>query len=225
MSWRADLIYTLPQPAIIDFFKGIPECRKRLFLVNDLEGIRSDYTRNFIFSDSPTESRSLRHNLPHTGLLAVAPTMYRTGYDLDTEPDEFWENNSNRYEEKWSTISNEYEVIKGLPAKLNLNDHQVNLFGLLQGLNAQTHVPVMYYKCNMWGGSIDEEFSVVFDSETFIYWMDVNTEKNFQLKNNEAFEIQTTALQKGLKHLGLLLPAWFFALHETSFNWQSYHIK
>ena len=204
--WRANQIYTLPNKDIIAFFKSYDSLKNRLFLINDLEGIRSDYTRSFMLSDNDCINKHMWHSLPKGGLLAIAPVLYKTGYDDFDEDDLFLKSN---YSENINARWNEFEG--DLPDVLN-------------SLHQKTHIPILHYTCEMWGGDIEEESAIVFNKGNFIYKFDADGNKSYQLKDDSAIEIDTTPLQKGFEHLGLHLPTWFFALHEGSFNWKRYWI-
>lgn len=225
MSWSADQVYTLPHPIIIDYFKGIPAFQKRLFWVNDLEGIRFDWVKNFIFSKRSTRHSHMRHSLPERGLLVIAPHLYKTGYDIhQSSNDDFWKFNIQTPGDKWAAIDNSFGDNLQFPLKLNLHNNQLKLLSSLQWLHKQTKVPIMYYKCEMWGGLTDEEISIIFNNGVYVYWHDCESDTTFQLQEEEAYATEKTALQKGLEELGLLLPTPFFALHEGSFDWQRYQI-
>jgi len=209
MSWHIERVYTLPESSVIDFFKNTPE-KPEVYLINNLEGIRSEYTRDVIFSSVATEQSAMQHGLPEGGLLAVKPAIntYSSGKDQDVPGATNIDNN----------------LAEQLPAELDLNDSHIRLFSLLKQINDKTGVPLMYFQCATWGGLTEEEFSVVFDGGIYVYWEDADNEQCFELRNGEAVELQTSVLQKGLGHVGLSLPTYFFALHESDFDWQRYRI-
>jgi hypothetical protein len=210
MPWSIVRVYTLPQPAVVDLLKSIPEVEE-MYLVNDLDGI-SDHERKLVFSEVPTEYSHMRHGLPNGGLLAIVPDV-DTGYY--GEPDR---------RRKRVALTNDYGTIKELPEVLNLNISHFNLFYSLKQLHDQTGVPIMYYQCAIWGGAPDDELAVVFDNGMFVYRYNTETKKNVQVIDNQDFEIQTSVLQKGLEHLGLSLPTQYFALHTSPFDWGRYSI-
>jgi hypothetical protein len=211
MSWSIVRVYTLPAPTVIDHFKNMAEAEV-MYLINDLKGIRSDFSKNVIFSDVPTEHSHKRHGLPNGGLLAIVP-------DIDT-------NYFGRRvdETKMTPVTNDYGDIKKLSKALELNISHYNLFFRLKQLNEKTGVPIMYYQSATWGGMVDDELSVVFDGGIFVYWHNWSIKKVYQLKRDFAFEIETSVLQKGLQHIGLSLPTHYFALHESPFDWNRYAI-
>ncbi|SDH19326.1 hypothetical protein [Chitinophaga filiformis] len=170
MSWDITRVYTLPHPAVIEFFKAIPD-QVDMDVVNTLE----------------------KHTLPEEGLLSITPSHDYFGRD----PDEIPRIAHSKY----------YHVMKE------------ELFTLLKQLHDQTHVPIMYYQCATWGGLTDDEFSVVFDGDLFVYWWDSDTQKPLQLlDDNRTIEIPTSVLQKGLEHLGMSLPTYYFALHTRDYS-------
>jgi hypothetical protein len=165
MSWDITKVYTLPHPAVIEFFEALPDL-VHTYVLNDLE----------------------EHTLPEGGLLVVTPDPSYFGRDPDEIPR--------------IAHSVYYHVMKE------------ELFVLLKQLNDQTKVPVMYYQCATYGGLTDDEFSIVFDDDLFIYWWDDDAQKRLQLlEDNQTIEIQTSVLQKGLEHLGMSLPTYYFVLH------------
>ena len=91
MSWKADRIYTKPNPELIRYLKSIEGFADELFLVDNLEGIRFDWTRSFMLSDKQNENSYRKHILPQDGLLVVKPEVYKTGYDKDYDTNDFWE--------------------------------------------------------------------------------------------------------------------------------------
>jgi len=121
-------------------------------------------------------------------------------------------------------ITNDYGGVNEFPEKLRLNTSHFNLFYLLKQVNEKNKVPVMYYQCATWGGPPDNEVCVVFDGDMFVYWFDVETGKHAQVINNQHIEIEPTVLQKGLQHLGLLLPTNYFVLHTRTFDLERYSI-
>lgn len=220
MSWTADQIYTLPKPDVITFLKDIPCFNNRLYWVKDLDGIRSEWTIKMMNSGD-----NRRHHLPQDGILVIAPHIYSTGYDKDRDTDSFWTEMADNGSEKWSEIDAKFDNSIVLPGNLSFTKSQINLFGLLQTVSKQTNVPFCYYKCEMWGGDIDEEYSIVFNESISIFVNDIGSERTVEFKGDIVKEIDKTPLQLGLDFIGLTLPTWFFALHEGSFNWKPYQIK
>lgn len=214
MSWHADQIYTLPNSKLIEELQTEDYFRGKLFLVNNLEGIRSTWTREFMLDDisQDDERLEMRHTLPQGGLLAIEPHLYKTGYDNDYDGD-FWE----LYQEsgdKWDFRKRDntpqpLDLIES--SSLDLNNNQLQLFAYLDDLSKKYKTPFVYYHCYMWGGSIDVEFSVVFNKgEIHVY--------------DYSEETEVSILPQALQHLGLHLPTFFFALHEGSFDWKRYFI-
>jgi len=211
--WSTVSIYTLPQVAVIDFLKDIPAMT--MCVVNTLT------EDTLTSSDLPTED-DFRWNyrprsMPDGGILSV-----------QTDVDDFFDRHTNFDEAKmYAILANDYGVIGRIPGILGdwtLSDDHLKLLISLRRLNEQTRVPVMYYDCATTGGP-EQEFSVVFDDDIFVYWEDRSdrTKHGLELKNNVAFKLQTSVLQKGLEHLGVILPGKYFALHSRSADAMRYY--
>lgn len=223
MPWTGDQVYTLPKPEVIDFLKQIPYFNYRLFWVKDLDGIRSKWTKSMMNSDDDS-----RHSLPEEGLLVIGPGIYiPVGEDEGT--DKFWLEYTDDGSEKWSALDVKYPEVDGLPASLSVTQSQLNLFGLLQMLSKKTNTPFFYYKCEMWGGDIDEEYSVVFNNGLTTYFSEIDfgnaeNSRTLQFIDGVMNEVGSTPLQLGLGSVGLELPTWFFALH-AGFDFKRYRIR
>ncbi len=225
MTWRADRIYTKPRNELIKYLKTIDGISDEIFLVDNLEGIRSQWTRNLMFSDRVDENNKIKHSLPKDGLLVLKPKLYKTGYDKD-DNDEFWNKYSNYPNDKWNFIKSISDKRTKLNIELELTENQERLVTFLKFLNEKFTIPFVYYYCLMWGGDIEEEYSIVFNnSNIIIYKYDYENEKNFKIINDEKTHINSTVLQSCLKYFNLDLKNYFFALHEGSFDWKRYHIK
>ena len=225
MSWNADRIYTKPTPDLIRHLKSVDGFANELFLVSNLEGIRSDWTRSFMLYDEPNENSYRKHTLPKGGLLVIKPEVYKTGYDKDYETNEFWNKYREYPDDKWNFIDSISSVKIDLNLNLDLTKNQLKLLTFLKSLNEKFETPFLYYYCVMWGGDIEEEYAIIFDKEIKIYQYDYESKKDLEIIDNQKTELNTTVLQKSFKHLGLELPTWFFALHEGSFDWKKYHLK
>jgi hypothetical protein len=224
MPWTADQIYTLPNHEIIRFFKSISSISNRLFLVNDFEGVRDEYIREQIFGNKKSQ-KNYKFQFPPNGLLVVNPIIYSTGYDVNRNEDNFWLNENNESEESWDFIDFDYKENLHLPATISVSESQLKLFALLESLNEETKTPIIYYKCETHGGENLEEYSIVFDKDISIYYFDKRRNKNYAIKNEKTFELESIILQESLYHVGIKLPTSFFALHQTSFDWKRYQIK
>lgn len=223
MSWEANRIYTKPTPELIAYLKTIDGFKNELFLVDDLEGIRFDWTRSFMLSDELNENSYRKHTLPKGGLLVLKPEVYKTGHDKDYETNEFWNTYKTYPADKWDFINSISPIKLDLP--LDLTENQLKLLHFLKFLNKKFNTPFLYYYCVMWGGDIEEEHAIVFDKAVKIYSYDYEHKKDVELIGNKKIELPTTVLQTSFKQLDLELPTWFFALHEGSFDWKRYHIK
>ena len=223
MSWKANRIYTKPTPELIDYLKTIDGFKDELFLVDNFEGIRSDWTRSFMLSDKPNENSYRKHSLPKEGLLVIKPEVYKTGYDKDYDINEFWNKYKNYSNDKWGFIDTVSSI--KLDLNLNLTENQLKLLNFIKSLNEKFGVPFLYYFCVMWGGDIEEEYSIVFNKGIKVYQYDYENKKNLEIINEKKTELNSTVLQTSFKQLDLELPTWFFALHEGSFGWKMYHLK
>lgn len=223
MSWRAEQVYTVANTELINHLAQIESLRPGLFKVDKLEkGIRSEWTREIFFENEQHERRGIVHSLPEGGLLVINPSMYRVSYDDKDNP--FYEDYQAYEENKWNFLKD--IEIEPIVISFNLTPEQCKLLAFLKRLNEEFKQPFVYYKCEMWGGDIDEEIAIVFDGEMRVYYFDDMNGEFKQMIGTEIKELEdTTALQQGLKEIGLHLPTRFFALHETSFDWQPFLIK
>lgn len=89
MGWRADQIYTKPSDSAIQALREIPGLRDRLFLVNNLRGVRE------------TEGRGKFPQLPPGGILVVAPVIYGTGYDTAADAEFHVRHRARDRDETW----------------------------------------------------------------------------------------------------------------------------
>ncbi len=223
MSWKANQIYTKPTPELIDYLKTIDGFKEELFLVDNFEGIRCDWARSFMLSEKPNENSCLKHFLPKGGLLVIKPEVDKTGYDKDYDTNKFWNKYKEYPNDKWDFIDSVSSI--KLDLNLDLTDNQLKLFSFLKSLNENFEIPVLYYYCVMWGGSIEEEYAIVFNKGTKVYQYDNESEKDLEITKEGKTKLNSTVLQTSFRYLDLELPTWFFALHEGSFNWKQYHIK
>lgn len=223
MSWRAEQVYTIANTALLDRLKQIEQLKQGIFVVNDLrQGIRSEWTRDIFFENEQHERKNTVHTLPEEGLLVINPSMYRASYD--DKDNSFYEDYQIYKEHRWNFLKD--IELDPIVISLNLPPEQCKLLAFLKQLNKEFNQPLVYYKCEMWGGDIDEEIAVVFDGEMRVYYFD---EMNGEYKQMIGAEIkdleEATALQQGLSEIGLHLPTHFFALHETSFDWYPFLMK
>ncbi|WP_313138493.1 hypothetical protein [Myroides sp.] len=223
MSWSAEQVYTIANTTVIERLQQIEELRQGLFNIDTLEkGIRSEWTREIFFENEHHERKHIKHSLPQDGLFVINPSMSRTAYD--DKANAFYASYAEYKKNKWQFL--EHIEIVPMVLSLNLTLEQCKLLAFLQQLNEETKQPFMYYKCEMWGGDIDEEIAVVFDGEMKVYYFDELAGEYKQMIGAEIKELEdTTALQKGLEAIGLVLPTHFFALHETSFDWYPYQVR
>lgn len=223
MSWKADQIYTKPNSELINYLRSIDGFSDELFLVDNLDGIRDNFSKDFIFSEQKSEFSIQKHSLPDEGLLVIKPKVYATGYDIDYETNIFLDKYKQNPHDKWDFINKISEKKFELP--ITLNESQLKLLSFLHMLSDKFNTPIVYYYCSMWGGEIDEEYSIVFDKGATVYEYDYQNELAYQLIDDKKIELDSTLLQTTFKHLNVKLPTWYFALHVASFDWQKYHLK
>lgn len=222
MSWYAEQVYTIANSELIVHLQQIEKLKPGLFKVDNLEeGIRSEWTKEIFFLNENHERKEIKHELPKAGLLVINPSMHRISYADKAEL--FYTNYREYVAHKWDFI-NDLELTP-IELPLTLTMEQKKLFTYLKQLNREFEQPFVYYNCSMWAGQIEEEIVVVFDGDIRIYYFNEEKQQYWQqIGNDSSALIEGTALQKGLLTIGLNLPTHFFALHETSFDWQSYQV-
>ena len=205
MPWKADQVYTKPNPELIAYLQSLEGFSFELFLVNDLEGINTEWARSFMLSDQPNENSFRKHSLPKDGLLVIKPA--ETGKAI--------------YEHDWdfadAIVPTEMELNPGL------TENQLKLMALLESLHKKFNFPFLYYHCLMWGGLVEREYAIVFDERIRVYTYDCDTKKELELTDYGPIELETTVLQRSFLHLDLALPTWYFVLHD-SFDWKRYRV-
>lgn len=221
MSWNAEQVYTLANSKLIEHLVQIDALKLGLFKIDDFRGIRSQWTRQVFVENENHERKEIKHDLPKEGLIVINPTMYRTSYD--DKNNDFYECYKEYELTKWDFLKN--IAAEPIILSLNLTMEQCKLLTYLRYLNTKFDQPFVYYKCEMWGGQIEEEISIVFDGDMRVYYFDELNGGYKQLIDTELKELEdNTALQIGLASIGLHLPTHFFALHETSFDWCPYRV-
>ena len=76
MSWRVDQVYFNYNQSLIEHFQNIEYSRNKIFHVNDLEGIRSEWTRDFMLNNKD-ENSHLKHGLPKERIVTLMPDLRR----------------------------------------------------------------------------------------------------------------------------------------------------
>lgn len=221
MSWRADQVYFNYNQSLIEHFQNIEYSRDKIFHVNDLEGIRSEWTRDFMLNDK-AENSHLKHGLPKEGIVTLMPDLRRNLFNNSDK--QFLEIFKYSRNEKWKFLESEQRVPLDVKIPFELIDAQIMLLDHLNFLHQKYQAPILYYFSETWGGSTEVEFAFVFDHKTHIYFHDVDLEKNFVIVE-DVTETSRSVLENSFQYLGLNLPSPFFALHETSFDWKQYWIK
>ncbi len=222
MSWTADNIYTIPNKDLIQEIKENKDFLNEygIYHINDFRGITSEWSKNFMIFDKNKDFRHLKHNLPENGILAIIPKEYKTGYDNDYSKYEFW----NNFDFKTKSDKKLVTIIEKLKDEIDfeIGENQIKIFHFLQNLYNKHNCPIIYYRSDYWGGSVEFEFSIEFNVKNILYIHD--NEKSIEFKDSKLSKSDKTVLQNSLKSINLELPTDFFALHERGFDWSKYEI-
>ena len=232
MSWHANQVYATPDEEVVSVFRRVPFLCDQLYLVDDLRGVRSEWTRDALFSASPSPAqRTQRHGLPPRGLLVVSPEIYRTGYDQKDPNDDFarhychntpWP--SSPASIKWADVTVPVDPELLVPAHLDPDELPLGLLSFLKQTHDQTSAPLVYYYCTMWGGDVEKEVAWVFDREQRIYELQDGGDV-VEHSPAGSRRVRVEILRLGMKVLGVNLASHFFALHEASFHWRVYRME
>lgn len=227
MTWYANQIYGRPLPEVVTALSRQPLLKRRMFLIDDLDGICFAWTRERFFSSDPTlNRREIKHGLPPGGLLAVYPVLSENGYTRRNPPrlefyDYFFDDERSPPAAKWAAIRTSVDVPILLPAGWDVASFPMGLLRFLKSVSVETDSPLVWYWCAMWGGSIEQEAGWAFDRVDHVYyWADDEAAIDLTSEGQRIVRDRTT-LQLLMSHVGLDLPTHFFALH-TSFDWARY---
>lgn len=86
----------------------------------------------------------------------------------------------------------------------------------LSELAQDLRVPLMYYSCSMWGGDVDSEYCLVYDTNEALHVTDTARSQN----DTQSVD----SLREGLRRIGAEIPSPFFLLHTRTFPWQDYRL-
>ncbi|MCH9021693.1 MAG: hypothetical protein IID32_02895 [Planctomycetes bacterium] len=207
MTWYANYIIVEPTPAAISEFRLVPGIKNHLFLVDNIDGY--DFYKE-----------EHRHSMPSDGLLIIREVC-------DIEQRREWD----------KTVSVSWDIFKEIKDVEIIDRGEfesfyqgwedsippIALLKFLKWVNVTTHSVVSYYYCSTWAGTVEEEFSWVYDKEETIYTLhDDNSTVIYQTEPSTISN--KTILQLTLSHYNLYLPTNVFALCDREFNWEKYRI-
>jgi hypothetical protein len=224
MASSAYIIYANPTPEVAAALAREPFLRQRMFLIDNLEGIRYAGSRELILSDSPPPDRAHgRHGLPPGGLLAICYDLADTsGCDRDDPPSLEFRETFYEYNGPWQIESaTSFQPLTPLPD----NPYGIGfsrLLGFLRSVATETRSPIVYYGADMHGRTMCSEEGWAFDEADHRYeFVDDHTVLH-ETANGRCLVHDRQVLQLLMAHLRLALPTGFFALHEWTFDWSRY---
>jgi hypothetical protein len=244
MPWYANQIYARPTPDVMAAFAKNSFLADQLYCVDNLRGVRSEWSRELLLSTQPPEDRKhMRHGLPPSGLVVVGPEIYETGYDrrkgnIGQFARHYRQNrpwSDSPPADKWSRVDGSPAVAPLFPEGFDASYYPLGLFRFLKEAFEQTRSPIVYYQCVTLGGEVEEETAWIFDERELVYQHhpdgvvdDMPGDKplliEYTPEQKRFLESDQDLLQLAMRPLGLNLPTRFFALHETSFDWKLYRI-
>ncbi|MBO9880716.1 hypothetical protein [Xanthomonas sp. D-109] len=157
------------------------------------------------------------HALPDGGLLMIRPVCGRSSHGVD------WHGVAalDWAELPFDSIA---EVLLDTSVAQQLSEYldeesipPLQLRKAIASLAAHLNQPVLYYGCGMWGGSVDYEYSLVYEP----------MESVFLTRSSVQFDGLGTedSLRAGLAKIGLNLPTTYFAPHTRSYPWQLHKLR
>ncbi|WP_371184331.1 hypothetical protein [Xanthomonas sacchari] len=157
------------------------------------------------------------HALPDGGLLMIRPVCGRSSHGVD------WHGVAalDWAELPFDSIA---EVLLDTSVTQQLSEYldeesmpPLQLRKAIASLAAHLKQPVLYYSCGMWGGSIDYEYSLVYEPLESV----VLTRSSLQSDGLGTED----SLRTGLAKIGLNLPTTYFAPHTRSYPWQLHKLR
>ncbi|WP_168567269.1 hypothetical protein [Crateriforma spongiae] len=234
MTWAANQIYARPFPAVAEALSCEPFLANQMFLIDNLEGIRFQWVRDrFLSDDLPESERTIRHDLPEGGLLAISPHLVASGYSRKDPPpiefaELFFENRPSSTSTpiaKWDQVETHVDVDILLPDDLDVSQYPIQLLRFLKSVSVKTASPIVYYYSFMWGGSVEIEIGWAFDETDHVYQLVDEGKVIDYTYGDKRIETDRSALQMLMAHVDVQLPTSFFALHEGSFDWKRYWLR
>lgn len=199
MTWYADEILLRATPGALDVIAAWPAVSAFAYVVRDL-------------TDHDWHAAENRHALPADGLLVIRPVC---GSDSHSEG---W------YESPvldWAALAsdNTGRLDSGVTRLLSENLDEVSrppssFRAALASVARQLSQPVVFYSCCTHGGTVIQEFSLIYDPGESLF---VKSDLHGEIEDDG-----TEPLRSGLERLGLTLPTPYFALHTRSFPWPKY---
>lgn len=210
MTWYAHSLFMPATERAVDLLGNIPSLRTHLYVVRDL-------------GEFPWHTPVVTHDLGPNGLAIVRPI----GPTNEDGSDEYgW------FDEPvlpWHSLLP--IAPDASPVIAHVEDGFApppTLLQFLGELAERALEPVVYYSCCTWGGDIEFEASWAFTPRQITYVTRVPPDDPPGVRTitpeGRCTVTPGDALRKGLSHLGLELPSWFFALHTRSFPWERYRV-
>ena len=223
MSWTADIIYTIPNIELSNELKLNNDLNTEygIYLIDNLRGIESEWTKE-LMKNEKSKNKHHRHELPENGLLAIKPLEYKSGYNNDYSKYNYWENRAFKIDPT-SEIDHVIKTLKD-NIKIEIQDNQMKVISFANDLQKKYNQPIVYYRCDTWGGSTEFEFAIAIDSTTRLFLFESDENRcNIYEGGSKTFSAKSV-LQETMKLLNQELNTSFFALHQRSFNWSIYRV-
>lgn len=236
MSWYANQIYAAASPALERLLKAQPLLAPRLFLVDDLRGVRSPQTLAAFGKLGGSATFPVPEQLPPGGLLAALPVIYGTGYDASEEDkawlEDIWAGPDDDHDDALWSPARRWEQLEApdgadlpIPAWLERKFPQRKVLAFCRDLARQAGAAVLYYHCEMWGGDTEIELAWVFEpGREVLYAHQPGEGSAVYERGARVRKLGGDVLRAGMGHLGVQMKGGFFALHECSFHWRLYHL-
>lgn len=220
--WTADNIYSLPQKELIkDIISNENFCNTyNMYLVDNFRCLKTKRFKNTKLSIQQNEIRYYKHNLPKEGLLAIKPKEDKTDYDNCCEENLFFENYV--IEPNYLGIVEQIRELSNKKFIYKINEIQLKIIGFCLMIYQKYKIPIVYYRCQYWGGTVDYEFAIVVDDEVNLFF---EKEENYYVYNansNDLKQTNKTVLQNAMSFLGIIMPTDYFTLHTGKFKWNMY---
>jgi len=172
------------------------------------------------------------HGVPEEGLLAVRPFASSDEsdhlHDWYEEPVVSWDNFSS-----FEDSGLELLIPPKILGEANEDGEAYPPEGFLRFLRylaKKRATAICYYQSFMWGGDIESEFAFVYSGNDEFFYLFVGFEDQkpqIEIRKNSMAPTRKTGevLVHALRHIGLDLPSFYFALHTRGFDWSRHHLK